>query len=560
MAENKDSIGRTPRQEPPPSSPPAVAVLADRLLDLVPDSTIYSGTVIQSKMKQAEYGDMGPQLVMFSRMIENDAHLWSIVQTRRLTVKKAERQILPPEGLEEDLKAATAIVYVEDVLSRLIGFNDSIPTMIDGPVRGFSALEILWDGPVPIALLDTPDYSWRWKSGTGLEYRAASGQWVEVPADKFLIHSPRNNSATLVRRGAMRAVAKWWLIKNIATRDWASFVELFGIPHRKLAYPTTVSGDDPIVQQVVSALGSMGASGIAAVRKDFELELMSPSNSNNGRTPHEELVRWCDAQMSKAILGQTLTVDTAQATGTYAAAQVHNEIRLDIAQADAEAIAERITEDLLVPMVGYGLGWDYPVPRLVLTIEDPVDEKSRAEVLKIASNDLGLPIALSTVYEELRIREPMEGEDLLEGPESVPDDSGDQGQGDDSETQGDDEGDGSVDEFRRQRRAEMLLASDDALGEVPLALEALALLSDREWREAESETIPEAISRMLKANPELGEDPDELLRRLGSWYADHPVEELVGHLERTMNGALVNAGLETDLEDEREGGEDAEVE
>lgn len=548
----KDTLGRTARQEPPPATPPAVALLVNRLLDLSPDSTIYNGPAIQSRMKQAEYGDLGPQLVMFSRMIENDAHLWSIVQTRRLTVKKAERAIIPPAGFEEDSQALMAVAYLEEILSSMIGFDDLVPAMIDGPVRGFSGFEILWDGPVPIAIVDTPDEGWRWRSGTGLELRLDSGKWIPVPADKFVIHSPRNNSPILVRRGAMRSVVKWWLIKNIATRDWASFVELFGIPHRKVSYPSSMTGTDPVVQEVITALQSMGASGIAAVRKDFDLELMSVSSAaGRGFTPHEGLVRWCDAQMSKAILGQTLTVDTAQATGTYAAAQVHNEVRLDIAQADAEGIGESIKRDLFTPLVGYGLGWEYPVPDFQLVIEDPTDEKSRAEVLKIAVFDLGLPVAASTVYEDLRIREPEENEDLLVAPSTSPgvEDGQTPGQAGQNTTQGLQATTGTV----SRSSFESIMAGDGPLGEVPIALEALALLGDEEWRKVESASIPEAILRMIRANPALAADPEELLRRLNTWYIDHEPEELALHVERTMNGAIVNAGLETELEDDIEG-------
>jgi phage gp29-like protein len=550
----KDMSGRVERAETPPSSPPAVVITAESMLHLDPDSTIYTGPVIQSRMKNAEYGHLGPQLVMFKRMIENDAHLSSIVQTRRLTVKTAEQTVTPPAGFEDDQRALVAAAYITDLLPQIVGFDTLVPTLIDGPVIGFGARELVWDGVVPVAVLDTPDEGWRWRSNIGLEVRLKTGAWVEVPADKFVIHSPRGHASVLMRRGAMRSIVKWWLIKNIATRDWASFVELFGIPYRKITYPTHTGADDPVVAQVITALQQMGASGVAAVRKDFDLELMSVgATAGRGYTPHEGLVRWCDAQMSKAILGQTLTVDTADATGTYAAAKVHNEVRLDIAQADAEAIGETIKRDLIAPAVGYGLGWDYPVPDFNLVIEDPADEKTRAEVLKIAVNDLGLPVALETAYEELRIREPEEGEDLLEGSETAPTLGDGPAQGLRRRTAAGEPLDRKAAEFRRNRRAaEALFQADEPLGEVPLALETLALLSDREWQEAESASIPEAIARMIRANPELGSDPEELLRRLNVWYINHEPTELVEHIERCMNGAIVNAGLETEAEDELE--------
>jgi len=528
--EIRDFAGRD-TSEQTTTSPPAMILVASRLYDITPDSTIYTGAVIQSRLKQGEYGDLASQLVMFSRMVEADTHLSSIVQTRRLTVKHAEQQIVPPVGFEEDAKAAVAVAYLQDLVSHLIGWDDLIPAMIDGPIRGFYAAEIVWDDVVPIAVLDTPDDIWRWRSG--LQYRSVEGTWKAVPPDKFVIHAPRGNSPSLLRRGAMRPIAKWWLIKNVATRDWAQYVELFGVPHRRISYPNTVSPDDPDLAAVVRAVQSMGSNGVVALRSDFDLEFASHDASGGKFSPHESLVRWCDAQMSKAILGQTLTVDTAQATGTYAAATVHNEVRLDLAQADAMGIAESIRRDIFEPAIRYGLGPEYPVPELILTIEDPKDEKTRADVLDIATNKLGLPISKATAYEELRIPQP----ESIDETEMLP--------GEANERPIDFvDADGM---FSRtgSRRIERFAATPP-LGEVPLALEALALMSDEQWRKTEEMTIPETIATMIRANPDL--TPDEITERLRSWYLSHDPEDLARHVEESMNAAIVNAAMECDLE------------
>ena len=47
------------------------------------------------------------------------------------------------------------------------------------------------------------------------------------------------------------------------------------------------------------------------------------------------MAEFCNREMSKAVLGQTLTTDTAGATGTYSTGRVHAQVRRDLVQADA---------------------------------------------------------------------------------------------------------------------------------------------------------------------------------------------------------------------------------
>ena len=52
---------------------------------------------------------------------------------------------------------------------------------------------------------------------------------------------------------------------------------------------------------------------------------------------YERLARYCDEQVSKAILGQTLTSDSGG--GSYAQSKTHNDVRHDLTVADCKALA-----------------------------------------------------------------------------------------------------------------------------------------------------------------------------------------------------------------------------
>ena len=131
---------------------------------------------------------------------------------------------------------------------------------------------------------------------------------------------------------------------------------------------------------------------------------------------------FCNREISKAVLGQTLTTDTTGGTGTFAAASVQNEVRRDLLEADAQNLAETIRLQILRPLVGFNFGWDRPVPGFSLMIQDSPDLKSDSEVLK---NLAAVPgacerIPASYINEHFGIPEPEKDEAVLGTPAPAP--------------------------------------------------------------------------------------------------------------------------------------------
>ena len=70
---------------------------------------------------------------------------------------------------------------------------------------------------------------------------------------------------------------------------------------------------------------------------------MEPVNTQD---LYERFCEYIDRQVSKAVLGQTLTSDLPRGAGSRAAAQVHDGVRRDILGADARRPAATLTRDL----------------------------------------------------------------------------------------------------------------------------------------------------------------------------------------------------------------------
>jgi len=89
-----------------------------------------------------------------------------------------------------------------------------------------------------------------------------------------------------------------------------------------------------------------------------------------GRYVFARLAEWIDRQISKAVLGQTMTADDGS---SHAQAQVHDEVRQDIIDADAKQLATTINRDLIKPYIdlNYGVQEEYPRMRCPLTANGP---------------------------------------------------------------------------------------------------------------------------------------------------------------------------------------------
>jgi phage gp29-like protein len=119
--------------------------------------------------------------------------------------------------------------------------------------------------------------------------------------------------------------------------------------------------------------------------------------------------------MSKAVLGQTLTTDTSGATGTYAAGQVHEEVRQDLVSADAADLAAVLRDQLIRPLVGFNFGWEAPLPALRFYRKKDEDLKLLSETYRNLAA-LGMPLTQEYLADRFGIPLPQENETVLQKP------------------------------------------------------------------------------------------------------------------------------------------------
>ena len=131
---------------------------------------------------------------------------------------------------------------------------------------------------------------------------------------------------------------------------------------------------------------------------------------------YERFARYCDEQISKAILGQTLTSDSGG--GSYAQSKTHNDVRHDLTIADCKALASTLRRDLIRPLCIFNFGESKRIPRIRFDCEESEDLMQTANILGLLIEKTGLRVPVSYLYKKFSIPEP-EGSEEIAAPRPV---------------------------------------------------------------------------------------------------------------------------------------------
>ena len=226
-------------------------------------------------------------------------------------------------------------------------------------VLGFSYSQIAWDTSSPIwkpyLRSFNPRYSYYfWPTRQHIAV-TLDGQVPIVPGDgHWVLHAPYGSYRGWMR-GALRALAQWWLARNYALRDWARYSERHGFPILLADTPFGADPDDIVAYR--QALATLGQESILQTpagpdaQKYGKYDLRYLEARDRAWQGFQELISQCNDEITLALLGQNLTSQVKE--GSFAAARVHADVRQAILEADARALAKTFYNQVLRPFAAF---------------------------------------------------------------------------------------------------------------------------------------------------------------------------------------------------------------
>jgi len=417
-----DQFGRKidlSRNKTPERAPLAVAPVLDSFREYVTDGL--TPERLAAVFKAADGGDMRSQAELFEQLEEKDGHLLCERDKRRNVILDLDFNVEPAS---EDARDQTVADFVRDTFEGLADWEESIVAMQDAIGKGYAAQEITWDisegQAIPAKLEYLEQKRFLFTADTGLLSRIPrlltddNTMGIDIPAWKVLMHDYGGKSGHPTRSGIYRVAAWMTLFKHYAIKDWVIFCEIFGMPLRLGKYDQGASSDEK--KALRSAISSLGSDAAGVISKSTEIEFIETVKNASGDL-YKLLASFCNGEISKALLGQTLTAEV-DGKGSYAASKTHNEVRLDLLRADGRAIASTIRDQLIRPLVGFNFGWDTAIPKYSILFEEPDDLVAKSEWM---SNMLErVPMPRSFVNRSFGIPEREGNEEMVGGAAQAP--------------------------------------------------------------------------------------------------------------------------------------------
>lgn len=363
----------------------------------------------------ADSGEPREFLTLAEEIEERYPHYGAVLGTRRRAVSGLRPVVESAGDGAEDLRLAEA---VRAVVHRA-DFAALLDDLLDGLGKGWAAVEIVWnrDGPVwtPQRFLWRDPRHFRWDRADGQTLRLLDDRSPDdgrpLEPFKWIVHRPRLKSGLPVRGGLARVACWAYLISAYAITDWTAFVEVFGHPLRLGRYNAESAREEDI-RTLITALANLGTDAAAAIPDTMRIEFQDGARSGGGGgAVFERLAAYMDRQVSKAVLGQTMTTDDGS---SRAQAEVHDHVRGDILRADARQLAETLNRDLVRPFVRLNFGERRRFPQLDLPVPDPAARAAFAAAVRDLA-PLGLRLPAAAVRARLDLPEPEDGAELL-GP------------------------------------------------------------------------------------------------------------------------------------------------
>ena len=398
-------------------------------------------------LQQAEFGDPFLYLELAEEIEEKDLHYLAVLGTRKNAAAQLDFIVSAASSSSEDQRAAAMVR--EMLVDGPLQLDSVLFDILDAIGKGFSATEIMWDTsgrewfPAELKWRDPRWFAFDWISGEEILVRTLKGEAIPVENNakaarpthfgggglytsmnpgigiqpmtaplapyKFVTHFAKAKAGLPIRGGLARAAGWAYLFKNYVLKDWVTFTEVFGQPLRVGKYHPGASEKDK--QALLTAVSRIGTDAAAIMPESMIIEF-TEAHQNGSSELYQSFCEYLDAQVSKAVLGQTLTTEMPRSGGSRAAAQVHEGVRRDILNADAKRLAATLARDLVRPIVELNMGPQKQYPRIELGLPDDSNAKVFAEIVAMMT-DRGLRVSQKTILDKLGIAEAGEGEAVL---------------------------------------------------------------------------------------------------------------------------------------------------
>lgn len=358
---------------------------------------------LHGTIEEARAGDTRRLFALYRDILVGTAHIQAEFNTRKLAIVGERPNI---QAVSDDPGAPQVIRdHVADMWRGCSGTREAITHLLDACLWPVSVVEKTYRPttgglrytlaslkPVPYHLLDYMEGRLRIRD---VDCHGQPLQTFREPdPSRYIIH--RGHLLTSVPDnfgGPMRAALFWWLFATQGRDWWVRFLERFGSPFIVGKYDTASPGDRSLLSNAFSAATRIFG---LVVSRDTEIELHAAATTSHGEA-FSDFHGSANRELSKLILGQTMTSEAQSTSLGSSQAQVHNEVRGDIRQFDSLSLGQTLREQLFVQFAQIN-GFDASFCPDITWGTDATDAATMSQALTAATSaglqpaDIALPV------------------------------------------------------------------------------------------------------------------------------------------------------------------------
>lgn len=362
-------------------------------------------------LRAAAEGEPEAYLELAEDMEEREPHYLAVLSTRKRQVAQLPITV---EAASDDKTHIEHADFIQSWLDEEI-LRASLFDFLDAIGKGYSIMEIEWR--MQHGYLLPRDLVWRpqrWftplrEDGETLTLREG-GENRLLPPHQFIIHRHASKSGLTVRGGLARIIAWAWMYKSYTLKDWAIFVQNFGMPIRIGRYNTTATEKD--INVLWRAVKNVAGDMAAIIPENMRIEFQEVAAKGTTVELYERRADWFDRQVSKVALGQTTTTDAV--SGGHAVAQEHRLVQEDIERSDAALLSATINRQLIPNIIAFNFGPQDHYPKARIGRPDELSiEKIADAIAKLGP--LGLTVEASWLRDRIGAPDPEKGAELVGG-------------------------------------------------------------------------------------------------------------------------------------------------
>ena len=255
--------------------------------------------------------------------------------------------------LQQDKTPDKNFEFFKEVFSD-IDIYGLMENILDAPLYGYAPIEITWEKQgkyiIPAKFEAEPQEWFHFNSNGDFFFKhknyTPNGLLINPDESrKFLL--PKNKPTRKNPYGQCILSRCFWNVAfiNGGMEFWVKMTEKYGMPFMVGKYDRSMNKEEK--ESLLRALVNMVQDAVGVIPADGTVEIMDAGGKGASAEIYEKLVTKCENNISKAILGQTLTTDIGK-NGSFAAAQTHNEVRNDIINSD-----RRLCEKTINTLIKY---------------------------------------------------------------------------------------------------------------------------------------------------------------------------------------------------------------